>query len=192
MLAYVFWHRPAAEVAAAAYERELIRFHRSLARTPPSGFRGSVAFRAPALAWLDGERGYEDWYLLDGWGALGVLEEAAVSRGRVSAHDAVARHTQLGTGSVYRLCEGTARLDDVRASVWVSRPPGAQPLGLDELLGDGMDPRRGSLWRRCLALGTAPELCLLSEAAEPAKGVAQSRLPAGWSAQAAPREPLER
>jgi hypothetical protein len=198
MLAYLFWHRPATGVTPDTYERELLRFHRSLAHRPPSGFRGSIAFRAPELPWLAaGEEhdggGYEDWYLLESWSAVGVLEEASIARGHVSAHDAVARHLAAGTGSVYRLREGGVSLAAVRASVWVSRPAGAEVLGLTELLRDGIDPHTSSLWRRCLTLGPAPELCLLCAGA-PAigerTGIAPGRLPAGWSAAGYPREPL--
>jgi hypothetical protein len=196
MLAYIFWHRPAAGVERDVYERELLRFHRSLALRPPSGFRGSAALRAPELPWSDGGDvpAYEDWYLLDSWGAVGVLEEAAVSRGHVSVHDAVARHSLLGAGSVYRLCEGQPILAEACASLWVSRPGGHPAPGLADLLADGIDPQRTSLWRRCLALGPAPELCLLS--ADPGlgstcTGVGAKRLPDGWSAVLAAREPLE-
>jgi hypothetical protein len=50
------------------------------------------------------------------------------------------------------------------------------------------------MWRRCLALGPAPELCLLSTDADLHRartGVAAERLPSGWSAVLAAREPLE-
>jgi hypothetical protein len=217
MLAYLFWHRPAAGVERVVYERELVRLHRSLAMRPPSGFRGSAAFRAPEPPWLEasgsapGEVGapgdagggggagaaahiYEDWYLIDGWGALGVLEEAAVARGHVSVHDAVARHSVLGAGAVYRLSEGQPALAEVCASLWVSRPGGPPAPALADLLADGMDPRCTSMWRRCLALGPAPELCLLSTDADlhlARTGVAAGRLPSGWSAVLAAREPLE-
>jgi hypothetical protein len=198
MLAYVFWHTPAAGVERAAYERELTGFHRSLSLRPPSGYRGSCAFRADAPPWRDGPAEtepagtYEDWYLIDGWGALGVLEEAAVSRGHLSLHDAVARHAASGAGSVYRLREGQPELGEVRASVWVSRPAGQPTPGLTDLLADGIDPRRASLWRRCLALGPAPEHCLLGDAelATSCSGISPERLPAGWSARLAAREPL--
>ena len=52
MLAYLFWHRPAAQVEQAAYEQALERFHRSLAHQPPSGFRGSACLRLDELPWL--------------------------------------------------------------------------------------------------------------------------------------------
>ena len=52
MLAYIAWHRPAPDVDPAAYEHAIERFHSSLAHRPPSGFDGSVAFRAAELPWL--------------------------------------------------------------------------------------------------------------------------------------------
>lgn len=191
MLAYVFWHRPAPGVEQAAYERDLLAFHRSLAHRPPSGFRGSVSLRAPELPWMEGAGGYEDWYLLDGWSSVGVLEEAAVSHGHVGAHDRMARATGAGTGSVYRLCEGHVAFERVRVVVWVRRPGGQPALSIEDMLGDGIDPDSTSLWRRCMALGPAPELCLLgAEVETTATGVDAGRLPVGWSARVAAREPL--
>jgi hypothetical protein len=191
MLAYLSWHRAAAEVDPAAYEQALERFHRSLAHRPPSGFRGSASFRLDELPWLapaaavgagqaDEQAGYEDWYLLDDWSAVGVLEEAAVSRGHFTAHDRVASLAGVATGSIYRLIEGCARLDGAAVAVWVSRAPGHEHPSLAALLGDGMQPDLGGLWRRCLGLGPAPEFCLLASEAPP--GVASTRLPSGWSA----------
>jgi hypothetical protein len=218
VLAYLSWHRAAAGVGRPAYEQALERFHRSLAHRPPSGFRGSATFRLSELPWLapvagaEAAAGYEDWYLLEDWTAVGVLEEAAVARGHLTAHEAIAGLAGCATGSVYRLVEGHARgfaghgmagvpLDradregaaaaDARSAgavdtaVWVKRAPGHEHPSLGALLGDGMDRARDGLWRRCIGLGPAPEYCLL--AGEPAAGVASSRLPAGWAAQAIER-----
>ena len=207
MLAYLSWHRAAAGVERSAYEQALERFHRSLAHRPPSGFRGSSAFRLSELPWLapvagaEPAAGYEDWYLLDDWTAVGVLEEAAVARGHLTAHDAIAGVAGCATGSVYRLVEGHARsrAEEVDSSarpggldagaadtaIWVKRTPGHEHPSLGALLGDGMDRERDGLWRRCIGLGPAPEYCLL--AGEPAAGVAASRLPAGWVAHAIER-----
>ncbi|HTB70352.1 MAG TPA: hypothetical protein VK707_05180 [Solirubrobacteraceae bacterium] len=208
MLAYVFWHRPAAGVERERYEHELARFHRSLAHRPPSGLRGSASVRVPELPWLpvSGERegasavsgpsadgqaaaaGYEDWYVVDDWTAVGVLEEAAVSRGHVTAHDAIASRAGAGGGAVYRLLEGCARPAGGEVAVWVTPAPGRERLALDALLGDGIDRERDGLWRRCLVLGPAPEYCLL--AAEASAGVAATRLPTGWRARTLAREPV--
>ena len=194
MLAYIAWHRPAREVDTSSYEQAIARFHSSLAHSPPSGFAGSVAFRAAELPWLAAGAstqpfgGYEDWYLLDSWSAIGVLEEAAVSHGHLTAHEAVASKADLSTGAIYRLCEGHARLGDARVSVWITRARGHEHPSIEALLGDGMDPATAGLWRRCIGLGPAPEYCLL--AIEPTAGVADTRLPAGWSATVSGREVL--
>jgi hypothetical protein len=200
MLAYLSWHRAAAGVEPAAYEQALERFHRSLARQPPSGFRGSSALRLSELPWLtpvagaEDAPGYEDWYLLEDWTAVGVLEEAAIAHGHRTAHDKIAGRAGCATGSVYRLVEGHARgagrakrspAGETDTAVWVKRTPGHEHPSLGALLGDGMDRERDGLWRRCMGLGPAPEYCLL--AAEAAAGVAPSRLPAGWVAHAIER-----
>jgi hypothetical protein len=192
LLAYITWHRPAPEVDPPAYEHAVERFHASLAHRPPSGFAGSVIFRAAELPWLaatgDTQAGYEDWYLAESWSAIGVLEEAAVSRGHLTAHDAVASRAEISTGAIYRLSEGHARLAEARVSVWVARSREHEHPSLEALLGDGMDPASAGLWRRCIGLGPAPEHCLL--ATEPPPGVAEARLPAGWTATVCAREVL--
>ena len=209
MLAYISWHLPAPAVQAADFEQALERFHRSLAHRPPSGFRGSAAFRARGLPWLAPDDtgtgavagdadpvsrgggpdfGYEDWYLLDGWSAVGVLEEAAVARGHQSSHEAVAAMTGASKGAIYRLIDGLPRLERAPLAVWVKRSPGHAPVTIEDLLADGMEGDAAGLWRRSLGLGPAPEYCLL--AAEPPAGVSPSRLPAGWRATAVSRELL--
>lgn len=198
MLAYLTWHRPHAGVQRGAYERALEGFHRSLAHRPPSGFRGCSAFRvvpapregaASRRAAAGGEAGaYEDWYLLDGWDALGVLEEAAVSRGHVRRHDAVSGMAAEAVGGVYRLSEGQPQVQGPHAGVWVTPVLGAPAPGLADLLADGADPQRSALWRRCLGLGRAPQYCLL--AADLPAGVAPRRLPPGWTAEVQQREEL--
>ena len=193
MLAYVFWHRAAPGVHADDYERALVRFHHSLAENPPAGFASSLTLRAAALPWLAGEgAGYEDWYLVENWTALGVLEAAAVSRGHAGAHDSAARAMGTGTGAVYRLLEGAQSLADMHTAVWVTRPPGVDDPQLADLLEDGFDPGRSALFQRCLVLGPAPELCLLSAEThlDAETGVAATRLPEAWRATSAAREPL--
>jgi len=207
VLAYLSWHRPAPTVDVDAYERALEQFHRSLAHRAPSGFRGSATFRAAELPWLGSggpaaapampdapgspaAPGYEDWYLLDDWAALGVLEEAAVSRGHVSAHDRIASLSGVATGAVYRFVEGHAGLEETQLAVWVARASGHEHPSLSALLGDGMDPAVDGLWRRCLGLGPAPEFCML--ASEASAGVAPGRLPKGWTATTLERKALWR
>lgn len=190
MLGYVFWHRPLHTDAVAEYEQAHVAFHRSLADAPPAGFRGSSVFRLAELPWLappsatqpsSAGPGYEDWYLVDDYTALGVLNEAAVGHSHRGAHDEVARRFGAGAGGLYGLLEGHAhKLDAASTAIWVARPPGAPLSPLGALLGDGIDPERASLWRRQLVLGPAPEFCLL--AVQAPAGVAPTRLPQGWRA----------
>jgi hypothetical protein len=201
VLAYLFWHRPLDSSDAAAYEQAQVVFHRSLHRTPPVGLWGTAAFRVSGPPWLapgDGERGYEDWYLVEDYAALGVLNGAAVGRGHRTAHDAAARLLGAGAGGLYALVEGDRpqpgrppgceSIGEASHAVWVARPPGSRSRMLGELLGDGMDARHASLWRRQLVLGPAPEYCLL--ASEIPAGVAPTRLPPGWTATVLERELL--
>jgi hypothetical protein len=207
MLAYVFWHRPAhPDDALASYEHAHLAFHRSLKHNRPVGLLGSAVFGLPTIPWLADEHdddeqvydtfsaGFEDWYLLTDFAALGVLNEAAVGRGHRSPHDEVARRYGGGAGAVYGLIEGDRRTDLLGAAtsaVWVSRPPGSPKRGIADLLGDGVRPGEASLWRRHLVLGPAPEFCLLAcesvELSGPS-GVASARLPADWAATAVERE----
>jgi hypothetical protein len=213
VLAYLLWHRPAEGVQREAYERVAEGFHRSLAQRPPAGFRGSALYRIQAPEWLDDHRGrqleppirgataaggptaeeagpaYEDWYLVDDFTALGILNEAAVAHGHRSAHDEVAHRFGGGAGGLYGLLEGHASLgEESRLAIWITRPAGAGRAELGELLGDGIEPQRSSLWRRALVLGPAPEYCLL--APQSPAGVAATRLPAGWRASISSREAL--
>jgi hypothetical protein len=131
--------------------------------------------------------------VIEDYAALGVLNGAAVGRGHRTAHDEAARRLGAGAGGLYALVEGDQRAalesaGEARLAVWVARPPGSAHRGLGELLGDGIEPGRASLWRRQLVLGPAPEFCLL--APELPEGVAPARLPDGWKATVLEREPL--
>jgi hypothetical protein len=144
VLAYLFWHQPTA--GAADYERRLAEFHERLRADPPAGFAGSAAFRVD-VPWMG--QAYEDWYLVEDWNALGVLNAAAVDAARKRDHDAVAHEAADGAGGVYRLLDGGLALDDVGDVTWSASPLAAAP-GPDE-----------ALWQRQMVLGPAPEYCLL-------------------------------
>jgi hypothetical protein len=197
VLAYLFWHRPQPDSAPGEYEEALGGFHRSLAHQRPVGLVASYSFRVAELPWLpaagpEGSApmgGYEDWYLLEDYAALGVLNEAAVGRGHRTAHDHAARGLGSGTAGLFALAEGdAAALGRAPLAVWVARAPGSAEPALGELLGDGAPAGESCLWRRQLVLGPAPEFCLL--APEVPAGVSESRLPSGWSARAVAREAL--
>lgn len=188
MLAYLLWHRPADGIEQGPYELAAEGFHRSLHHAPPAGFRGSAIFRVQELGWLQGGAGYEDWYLLEDFAALGVLNEVAVAHRHRTAHDEVARRFGTGAGGLYGLLEGRPDLTSTPLGIWISRPPGAAKPALAEMLGDGIDPERSSLWRRSLVFGPAPEYCLLAH--EPPAGISPSRLPLGWRATITTREEI--
>jgi hypothetical protein len=147
VLAYLFWHQPAA--GTKDYERRLAEFHERLRADPPAGFAGSAAFTVD-VPWMG--PAYEDWYLLEDWTALGVLNAAAVDAAHKPDHDAVAREAAKGTGGVYRLLGGELALEDVGDATWSASPLAASP-GPDE-----------ALWQRQMVLGPAPEYCLLKRA----------------------------
>jgi hypothetical protein len=132
MLAYVFWHRPAGD--PAEYERRLAAFHAALAADPPPGYGGSCALRL-------GDGGYEDWYLVPDWTALGELNQAAISGSRAASHDAAASRAADGSAGVYLHVAGP------------TGPP-AQPHGawLDQLP-DGYEDAGTAVWRRQMTLG---------------------------------------
>jgi hypothetical protein len=160
VLAYVFWHRPREGDGPEAYERRLSAFHAALAADPPAGFVASVALRVAEAPWLAGAgAAYEDWYGVEGWEALGSLNEAAVRGRRAGPHDAVAARAAAGAGGVYRLVSGPAELPATRTS-WLAKPDGLDREGFHAQL-DG--PGR-SVWMRQMVLGPAPEYAVRSGA----------------------------
>ena len=132
MLAYVFWHQPAVE---EGYEEALKEFHASLPHT-------SASFRLQSLPFAGGVPGYEDWYLVDDWQALGELNVMAVDAQHKPPHDQAAQRTKAGWGGVYALVEGDAA-EPPLAVTWSHRRPEAEVL-----------------WQRQMVLGPAPEYCV--------------------------------
>src|SRR5580765_1368085 len=97
MLAYVFWHWPRPDHAAAEYERGQLAFHRALAHAAPRGFLSSLTFRVSGTAaWLGGSPAYADWYLVDNSAALDPLNVAAVSGVCEAPHRQVAQAMAAG------------------------------------------------------------------------------------------------
>jgi hypothetical protein len=139
VLAYVFWHRPVSGADPDDYEAKLRAFHERLCGDPPAGFRGSAAFQV--------EDGYEDWYLVDDWTALGVLNDAAIDSRHAPDHDAVAGLAGGGAGAVYKHIAGHLDLADSGDADWSHSRPAAEG--------------EFALWQRQLVLGPAPEFCLL-------------------------------
>jgi hypothetical protein len=170
MLAYVFWHWPRPDVDRARYAEGLLRFHRALAASPPEGYLGSRVLEVVAAPWLPAPAAYEDWYFVEGFAALGALNEGAVTGRRQEPHDAAARLVQDGRAGVYkRLRESQPGEVPARAAAWFGKPAGV-------LVPDFVAPiEPGELWQRQMVLGPAPEFCLLGADA-PARAVDPTRL----------------
>lgn len=143
MLAYVFWHRPEAAADVSVYEDAQRAFHAAI-EVP------SASFRVERLPFGEGG-GYEDWYLVDDWGALGELNESAVDDVRRGQHDRAASHAAAGWGSVYELVRGAAEIPD--GVEWLEKPRGKTSAEFVASL------PHASVWRRQLVLGPAPEFC---------------------------------
>ena len=163
MLAYVFWHWPAAGAPPADYEAMQLAFHRNLAEARVPGFQGSTVFRIDGQApWLAGSPAYADWYVADGSAALDLLNEAAVSGARRGPHDVVARAMGASTGSLLQLQSAQAQVPAARWSTWIAKPRGMPYDPFYQRLGPLVARDGVSLWRRMLVLGPTPEFGLLS------------------------------
>jgi hypothetical protein len=148
MLAYVFWHRRAPQREPAEYEARLRAFHERIG-VP------SAAFRLDRLPFAGGGPGYEDWYLVDSWAALGELNARAVDARRRAFHDAVAGMAGEGWGGVYALARGDP--SPPTAVRWLDKPRG---VAYETFLAGLRSP---SVWLRQLVLGPAPEVCAAGE-----------------------------
>jgi hypothetical protein len=163
MLAYVFWHRRSPEIDQGVYEEALGAFHRALGGEAPNGFLRSIAFRVTQLPFGNPAplpAGYEDWYLVEDWRALGILNEAAVSGAIRGPHDRVAALSEAGVGAIYSLLRGQGALDEVSRVTWLSKP---RDLSYDQFRASLLAlPWGAELWERQMVLGPAPEFCVLS------------------------------
>ncbi len=162
-LAYVFWHWPLPESEQDAYESSLMRFHRALAQRKPEGFRRSVVFRLRGVPWAETDgRVYEDWYLVEDFAALGLLNEGAVIGVSQDPHDRVAVQAEGGAGGLYRLRAGEPTVSQARHALWFSKPHGLSYDDLDGSLSASVEGAGAGLWQRQLVFGPAPEFCLLT------------------------------
>jgi len=161
LLAYVFWHWHRPEVTAMGYEDRQRGFHAAFRTSPPPGFIDSFSVGITDAPWLAGREAYEDWYLLQDFNALGLLNEAAVSGSRTQPHDAAASAAAGGAGGVYRLRRGTA-LRQPRYACWFGKPEGTSYRELFARLDPVVDSLESALWMRQMVLGPAKEFCLHS------------------------------
>jgi hypothetical protein len=160
LLAYVFWHWKQAEITAKDYENRQRAFHAALAAAPSTGFLGSFSMRLSHAPWAaSGGETYEDWYLVQDFSALGLLNEAAVSASRAAPHDVAAAVAAGGAGGVYDLRRGAA-LRQPQYAYWFDKPDGMPYSELFAQLAPMVDQAQGALWMRQMVLGPAREFCL--------------------------------
>jgi hypothetical protein len=164
MLAYVFWHWPFRETEQHRYESSLFDFHRSLIERKPDGFHESYVFRLKDTPWASNNDGlvYEDWYLVDDFNALGLLNEGAVTGISRAPHDRIAQKADGGAGGVYRLRVGQPILSRARHAVWFSKPRGLPYDDFYRGIPSLALEAGGGLWERQMVLGPAAECCLLA------------------------------
>jgi hypothetical protein len=155
LLAYVFSHRPAAGVDVTAYEESLRQFHAALAKAEPTGFTASATFRVGGA--------YSDWYLIESSAAMDVLNAAAVTGARSSAHDAAARMTADGVGKLFSLASGQPSIEG-GFEVRFAKPAGMAYVDHYARLQTWTSAPGVSLWRRMMVLGPSPEFSILSPA----------------------------
>jgi hypothetical protein len=154
MLAYVFWHWPA---DADGYEAGLIEFHAQLRRARVPGCVANASYRTSGPPWLPEGHGYEDWYLLEGFGDLEALNTAAVSPVLRAAHDRPARAAAAGVGGLYAVQRGAIELDAPVLS-WLAKPRGMSYADFYAGL-----PAGPALLRRQFVLGPGFEFCAMDE-----------------------------
>jgi hypothetical protein len=163
VLAYVFWHVATAEVDAGDYETRLATFHEALRDDRPPGLGLTATVGLGAIPWLDGASGYEDWYLVEDFAALGVLNAAAVSGSRRASHDDAAAAAHAGVAGVMGHVSGPQLPERPGWAAWLAKPAG---MGYDAFHTElwtavGND---ASVWQRQMTLGPAAEFCIVAPA----------------------------
>lgn len=159
MLAYVFWHWKRPEVTKPDYEDRQRGFHAALSASPSLGFINSFSFGPSNAPWAASGDVYEDWYLVEDFGALGLLNDAAVSGNRAEPHDVAAAVAADGAGGLYGLRRGSA-LPRPQYAHWFGKPEGMPYRELFAQLAPVVDSAGGTLWMRQMVLGPAREFCL--------------------------------
>ena len=157
MIAYLFFHHLEPGADEVEYEAGLRHFHVALRDAGIAGFSGSRTYRLAD--------GYCDWYLVESSAALDPLNDAAVSGGRTTLHNAVAMRAVNFTGKLMKLAAG--RYDpEAAVEVRFSKPHGMSYADFYRRLEPLTARPDVSVWRRMMVLGPAPEFSLLSRTEE--------------------------
>ena len=163
MLAYVFWHVAAPDAGREDYEARMAGFHAALRAAPPPGLGPTATFGVRAIPWLDDRGGYEDWYLVDDFAALGTLNAAAVSGPRRAPHDAAAALAATGSAGIMGHVAGPLLAAPPAWAAWLAKPAGTAYADWHAALAAaaGAD---AAVWQRQMTLGPALEYCVLAPA----------------------------
>jgi len=159
LLAYVFWHWKRPEVTTMDYVDRQRGFHAALVASPAPGLIDSFSVGVSNAPWVANSEAYEDWYLVQDFSALGLLNEAAVSSSRAQPHDVAASVAAGGAGGLYGLRCGTA-LRRPHYAHWFDKPEGMPYRELFAQLAPVVDRVDCALWMRQMVLGPAREFCL--------------------------------
>jgi hypothetical protein len=162
VLAYVFWHVAAPDVAIADYEERLGAFHGALRVDPPAWLGPTATVALAAVPWLGGAAGYEDWYLVDGFAALGALNQTAISGARKPPHDAAAAASAHGIAGIMGHVSGPQLATAPGWAAWLSKPEGMVYERFHAELAAALPPE-ASAWQRQMVLGPATEYCVLAD-----------------------------
>jgi hypothetical protein len=163
VLAYVFWHVPRAGVPARDYEARLEAFHAALRAAPAAAMGPTATVALPAIPWLGGAAGYEDWYLVDDFPALGALNEAAVSGRRAAPHDAAAALAGSGVAGVMGHLHGPLLPSPPGWAAWLQKPEGETYDAFHADLGRALAGAPDACaWQRQMVLGPATEYCVVA------------------------------
>ena len=101
MIAYAFWHSPAAGVPEDEYEAVLATFMGELFTAAIPGLRRIRSIRFEGLPWVAASPAYQDWYELEETAALAALEAGAVRASMAAPHAAIARLAGIGSGGLF-------------------------------------------------------------------------------------------
>ena len=157
MLAYVFWHWPQPEVRRPDYEKALVDFYNALRTVRPRGFVDCFGYQLDSFPWkAPVSNGYEDWYLVEDFHSLGILNEAAVSVAMASSHSSIVSLAAGGCGGLYKLKSADYN-EPVRFSTWFPKATGMSYHDLNSIL-NTLD--QSNQWQRQMTLGPAPEFCV--------------------------------
>jgi hypothetical protein len=178
VIAYAFWHSPAAGVPEAEYEAALAAFVDHLAGAGIPGLRRCRSAKFDELPWIPKRPGYQDWYELDDSAALDALETGAVRAAMEATHAAIARLSGAGSGGLFA-ARSESSGDSVDPPVaepgarvriaWVDKPASSAYGPFIAGLSAAVEPA-GQVWQRRLSLGPAREFCLWLPGDGPSRG----------------------